>query len=154
MWCSRGFKSRECNPNGNGIGLYICKKICEGLGGEIAVQSIVGQGTQFFFSIKATLPQGNHSINEGGSPRSRVSEERGDSNGLLNKDVRSPSLATWLDGKVNHSAMDPIDTVKKVVFQGIVFNIDGQRIETESGQSIPTQVNKMIEFLCHIKKER
>ena len=24
-WCSRSSMSRECNPNGNGIGLYICK---------------------------------------------------------------------------------------------------------------------------------
>ena len=68
--------------------------------------------------------------------------------------MRSPSLATWLDGKGNHSRIDPMDTIKKVVLQGIVFNIDEQRIETELGQSIPTHIGKMIEFLRHMKKER
>ena len=42
FWCSQEPESMSLNPTGNGIGLYICKKICESLGGSIAVTSNVG----------------------------------------------------------------------------------------------------------------
>ena len=36
---------------GTGLGLYICRKIIDAHGGEIGVESIVGEGTSFFFSL-------------------------------------------------------------------------------------------------------
>ena len=42
------------NPNGNGLGLYVCKRICEQLGGEIWVKSGIGSGAIFSFTMKAT----------------------------------------------------------------------------------------------------
>ena len=39
------------NVEGVGLGLTICKKLCEAMGGSISVTSILDQGTTFTFSI-------------------------------------------------------------------------------------------------------
>jgi len=43
----------ELNPTGVGMGLAICKKLTECMGGTITVNSIYGKGTTFTFSVKA-----------------------------------------------------------------------------------------------------
>ncbi len=42
---------------GTGIGLSVCKKICEQLGGTIRVESTPGSGTEFFFTLPAAKPR-------------------------------------------------------------------------------------------------
>ena len=39
------------NPSGNGLGLYISRKICCALGGDLYVESIVGEGSNFVMKI-------------------------------------------------------------------------------------------------------
>ena len=53
FWCSKDSDSLSRNPTGNGVGLFICKQICEGLGGLIDVKSKIGEGSEFTFSMKA-----------------------------------------------------------------------------------------------------
>ena len=52
-WRSKKEASLNLNPHGNGLGLFICQKICKGLGGAMRVQSEVNIGTTVDFSITA-----------------------------------------------------------------------------------------------------
>lgn len=48
----QGNKMIHTRYGGSGLGLFICKKITEMLGGGISVESQLGEGTRFYFYIK------------------------------------------------------------------------------------------------------
>ena len=44
---------QKTNPSGRGLGLSICKSIVEKMGGSVAVESTVGEGTKFNLTFTA-----------------------------------------------------------------------------------------------------
>ena len=50
-WRSQEQRSKKLNPFGNGIGLSICKDICDSLGGSISALSEPGTGSRFHFTM-------------------------------------------------------------------------------------------------------
>jgi signal transduction histidine kinase len=55
----RADNARQERPNGNGVGLYLVKRIVEDQGGKIIFESTAGKGSTFGFSlpIKSALPK-------------------------------------------------------------------------------------------------
>ena len=49
---TENIKSRQMNRHGNGVGLSICRQICESLEGKISVFSRRDFGSRFTFSMK------------------------------------------------------------------------------------------------------
>jgi len=47
----------EVRAKGHGLGLSIVKRIVEKCGGEVGVESVVGQGSTFYFTLPAETPQ-------------------------------------------------------------------------------------------------
>ena len=45
-------QSRKHNPKSNGLGLSICKRICQALNGDIWVESTSKEGTVFVFTME------------------------------------------------------------------------------------------------------
>ena len=153
LWCSSNRMSRECNPNGNGLGLYICKQICKGLGGDIVVESAVGQGTAFLFSIKASLPNGTNAGNEVVLLQGEVTTtNQGTTSAIQSVDSRQ-RYNQMSDGSIVENMLEDC----QVKFQGIVFNIDEFRVQIEINQTIPSHMDQLIEFIHHtqqLKKEQ
>ena len=90
-WCSSEASSQNLNPKGNGVGLYICRQICEGLGGSINVirNNQYDRGCEFSFSMKGSLVSLVQGQNQN---RASLSEALG-SKSQRSKDVTPDSLA-------------------------------------------------------------
>ena len=53
FWRARNSESQVMNGKGNGVGLSICKKICECLEGDISISSRKGFGSTITFTMNA-----------------------------------------------------------------------------------------------------
>jgi signal transduction histidine kinase len=50
------FRTGSSGPKGSGLGLYIVKRFCESLGGEVSVASTLGSGTRFTVDLPIQAP--------------------------------------------------------------------------------------------------
>ena len=57
------------NVRGHGLGLSICRQICENLGGSITANSIHGHGSEFIFTMR--VENLNYKAKETKSPNKR-----------------------------------------------------------------------------------
>lgn len=55
-----GEQKRANNTKGVGLGLTICKRLVEQMGGFIDFESEIGKGSCFLFEIPVTLPQNTY----------------------------------------------------------------------------------------------
>ena len=73
FWRAGNALSRSHNPSGNGIGLSICKKICQSQDGDMWLQSRLGEGSIFTFTMKGFFENRNESDKIGTSLEQRIS---------------------------------------------------------------------------------
>ena len=47
LWCSKDVTHRRLNPDGQGIGLYVSRRICQSIGGDIELSTVNKRGSCF-----------------------------------------------------------------------------------------------------------
>ena len=55
FWRADATSCERASVRGNGVGLSICKKICQQLGGDITVDSKIGKGTKMTATMMSYL---------------------------------------------------------------------------------------------------
>ena len=58
LWRSNNSDHQRLNPDGQGIGLYISKQICQGLGGDVELTSVYRQGSCVTITMQANEREG------------------------------------------------------------------------------------------------
>ena len=73
---SNSQQSQAMNLMGNGMGLSICKQICEQLGGYIEVKSVPYVGSSFIFRVKVFMVSNSSNFSSRRKKKKKVSSNK------------------------------------------------------------------------------
>ncbi len=106
------FEQAEINTSrhygGTGLGLTLCKKLCNMMGGDIHVKSLLGEGSEFYFNVKMKR------IPDAVSPYNFINYN--DFNAIyftLNTNVNHAVATVFESLKVNYTICETEECVKK-----------------------------------------
>jgi len=114
MAYSQADKSTAREYGGTGLGLMISKKLCQLMGGEIWVNSKIGEGSRFIFTIKAL------STDKEQSAGTKIEEEVG----LIKNKLEDKHILVVDDNLINLTIVKKILTNQKII---VTTAIDGEK---------------------------
>ena len=137
---------------GTGLGLSICHNIVRGLGGEISVESQVGQGTLFRVALPASPPEVGDELTP--PPDAATSARRGrvlvvDDEPAVGSAVRR-TLAREHDVRVLSSAVEALDLFRAgerfdvIVCDLMMPKMSGMELHAELARIAPDQARRMV----------
>ena len=141
--------SKSLNPYGNGIGLSFCKKVCQSFDGNITVDTALGQGSSFEFTMRVKkvlnvmgneISRAKYEVNSGEANQSEILVQ----GSCMNHD---PSIDDLFEEDLEQL---PLSKQEQIInFQGANFYFKFSRtvpIEVQRGDPLP-QFNNLIRFL-------
>lgn len=97
---------------GTGLGLAICKKIIEGLGGEIGVDSVAGAGSTFWFEVSAPCAEPVTAVAPASDPAQRSLRQL--TVLLVEDNVVNRQVAASFLGKLGQKVLTAVDGAQAV----------------------------------------
>ena len=124
---------------GTGLGLVICKQLCELMGGHIDVKSTVGKGTTFSFSIRVTaIATENLSESIEIAPELKGKSILSVSSNSKVQQAISLYTQSWdIDTQVANSANEALQLINLCIFDAVLIDIQlGEVVALELARTI------------------
>ena len=136
---SQADKSVTRQYGGTGLGLVICKQLCELMDGHIDVKSTIGEGTTFSFSIRVTAIA-TENLSE---PIEIAPELKGksilsvNSNSKLQQAISLYTQSWDIDTQVANSVNEALEFINLCIFDAVLIDIQlGEVVALELARTI------------------